>query len=198
MSENLIAKLADAVQRMEGYYPGTRAYKNHNPGNIWDGLSAGKVRRIWPNIPIDDKGFLIFPNYGEGRAALERDLRIKVGRGMTLTQLIHMYAPPNENNTARYVANVAQWTGLPVDVALISLDGSGAPSLPPVVVAGPGAPPEAPAAPGGDPGPVPGTPPLTATPSLETFVANLFEGDDTDTKTLLAAAGLVLAAAFFL
>lgn len=119
---SVITKLADAIQRVEGYKPGTRAWKNNNPGNIWDGLAAGKKRRIWPSIPIDDKGFLIYPTPAAGRSALEFDLQQKINRGMTLITLINMYAPPIENDTLRYIKLVAEWTGLPTDVPLNKLE----------------------------------------------------------------------------
>ena len=119
---DILQSLAEAIKRVEGYAPGTRAYRNNNPGNIWDGISAGKTSRIWPNLPVDDKGFVIYPSYQAGYDALLNDLRIKVNRGMTLEQLITMYAPPSENDTAGYVAMVAQQTGLPANVPLNALD----------------------------------------------------------------------------
>ncbi len=119
---DILTQLAEAIKRVEGYAPGTRAYRNNNPGNIWDGTGNGKTQRIWPNLPIDDKGFVIYPSYQAGYAALLNDLKIKVNRGMTLEQLITMYAPPNENDTAGYIAMVAQQTGLPANVPLNALD----------------------------------------------------------------------------
>ena len=119
---DILQPLAEAIKRVEGYAPGTRAYRNNNPGNIWDGISSGKTFRIWPNLPVDDKGFVIYPSYQAGYEALLNDLRIKVNRGMTLEQLITMYAPPSENDTAGYIAMVAQQTGLPANVPLNALD----------------------------------------------------------------------------
>ena len=46
-------KLAAAIARQEGFKEGTRAWKNNNPGNIWDGLSSHKLVRIWPKaVPM--------------------------------------------------------------------------------------------------------------------------------------------------
>ncbi len=112
-----MSTLAAAIQRQEGYAPGTVAYRNNNPGNLWDGTSS-----IWPNLPHDANGFVIFPDYATGQAALENDLSIKVNRGMDLTALITMYAPPADNNTAAYIANVSAWTGLPTDIPLNQID----------------------------------------------------------------------------
>lgn len=124
---SIVDSIAQAIIRQEGDAPGTRARRNNNPGNIWDGVGAGKSTRIWPNLPTDDKGFVIYPSYEAGYAALLNDLQIKVNRGMTLEQLITMYAPPNENNTAAYIANVARWTGLPTSTPLNQLPAAAAP-----------------------------------------------------------------------
>jgi hypothetical protein len=111
----VIQSLADAVTRMEGYFPGTRAYRNKNPGNIRGGS-------IYPQYPVDDQGFTVFPTAEAGRAALERDMQAKVNQGLTLQSLVYKYAPPTDNNdSAQYVANMATWTGLPVDVPLNQL-----------------------------------------------------------------------------
>ena len=126
----IIRKIGDAIQRMEGYAPGTRAYKNNNPGNIWDGTGPGKPRRIWPSIPIDASGFLVYPSYAAGRAEMERQIAMKIDRGLTLRSLITEWAPPVENNTSLYVGNVSQWTGIPPDVVLRNAGGE-APLQPP-------------------------------------------------------------------
>lgn len=124
----LIGKLADAIQRMEGFYPpdernprGSRAWRNNNPGNIWDGLGGKKKKRIWPHLPIDEKGFVIYPNYQAGRKALEFQLKLDIGRMMTLEQLLTKYAPPHENDTGNYIRKVAKWAGIPEDKALADL-----------------------------------------------------------------------------
>lgn len=105
---SLISQLADAITRQEG------RTQNNNPGNIWD----GGVNRTFPNLPTDSRGFVIYPTLEDGRAALEHDLSIKVNRGMSLQSLITMYAPPSSNDTAAYIRNVSEWTGLPTDVPL--------------------------------------------------------------------------------
>ncbi len=116
---SVITSLADAITKMEGYYPGSLAWRNNNPGNIRGG-------RVYPQYPLDSNGFTVFPDQATGRAALEADMAYKVGQGMTLESLVYKYAPPTDNNdSAQYVANMASWTGLPVNVPLNSLDSSG-------------------------------------------------------------------------
>lgn len=109
---SVITSLADAITRQEGGNP-----SNNNPGNLMD-----PNRKIWPQYPHASNGAVIFPSAAAGRAALENDLSIKVNRGMTLSSLLNMYAPPSENDTPRYIANVSSWTGFPADVPLNQLD----------------------------------------------------------------------------
>ncbi len=125
-------QVASAIIRMEG---AGRSTRNNNPGNIWDGLSAGKTRRIWPNIPIDAQGFLQFPTYEAGYAELINQVQMKINRGMTLRQLINEWAPAKgevvngldlSNDTPTYIRNAQSWTGLPVDTPLNQLSGGAA------------------------------------------------------------------------
>lgn len=110
---SLISALADAITRQEG------STQNNNPGNIWDGIAPGKPNRIWPNLPIDYRGFVIYPTLADGRAAMENQLAIKIGRGETLSQLINEWDSSDSAATrALYVSNVSQWTGLPTDIPL--------------------------------------------------------------------------------
>ena len=142
--DSVVRSIAAAITRMEGDGATSRATRNNNPGNIWDGLSPGKVQRIWPNLPIDDQGFVKYPTYQAGYDALLNDLRIKVNRGMTLQQLITMYAPPKgdtvggmdlSNNTAAYIQYVASQTGLPVNTPLNALDAGGGTAPPDPITA---------------------------------------------------------------
>lgn len=110
------------MARQEGFYKvGTRAHRNNNPGNIWDGLSEGKKKRIWPNIPVDSKGFLKFLDDLTGWALFEKQVNLNVNRGRTLRQLITRWAPPVENDTETYIKNVVKWTGLPENEPLKDL-----------------------------------------------------------------------------
>lgn len=103
---SLTDSIAQFIQQQEGYYPGSRAYRNNNPGNLWDGLSPGKVRRIWPQYPLDPQGFLILPDYQTGYALMLGQINIKIGRGETLTQLFNEWDSGDASSTrATYVAN---------------------------------------------------------------------------------------------
>lgn len=134
-------QIAKAIERMEGQ---GRSVRNNNPGNIWDGVSGQKTRRIWPNIPIDEQGFLVFPSYDAGFALLVDQVQKKINRGLSLRQLINEWAPPKgevvngfdlSNDTSTYVRNVVQWTGLPLDTPLNALDAGGGTAAPDPITA---------------------------------------------------------------
>lgn len=97
--------LALAIQRHEGYGMGTRAWRNNNPGNLRASPLADRI----------DDGFAVFSDYYVGLAALLRDLWGKctghtgtpLGPNSTVAQLVAVWAPPNENDTQRYVQVLA-------------------------------------------------------------------------------------------
>jgi hypothetical protein len=120
---SLISDLAAAMIRQEGSSSyGSAGARYNNPGNLMDPKHA-----IWPQYPTAQSGEVIFPDTATGLAYMQNDIGIKIARGMTLTSLITMYAPPSQNDTATYIRNVSAWTGLPTDVPLNTLDPSGAP-----------------------------------------------------------------------
>ena len=117
--------LAAAFAKVEGFYPGSRAYRNNNPGNLRDVRRPDGRWSIWPSLPHDAGGFPQFASAADGWAALKRDLQIKAGRGLTLEQAISQYAPPSENDTAAYIRNVSASLGVASDVPLSTLAAGG-------------------------------------------------------------------------
>jgi hypothetical protein len=90
-------------------------YRNHNPGNLRPYNPATQ--------PVDSRGIRKFGSDAEGKKALEDDLRAKLHEGLTsITKLISKYAPPNENNTAAYIADVAQRLHKDKDATLTDAD----------------------------------------------------------------------------
>jgi hypothetical protein len=95
----------------------TRGERNHNPGNLrwyesdpWIGLA---------NPPQDADGFCVFIEDRWGIRALAKDLLAKYRRGLTtVTAIIEVYAPPNENDTAAYITAVADSCGVKSDAAI--------------------------------------------------------------------------------
>lgn len=107
---------------MEGFYPGTRAWRNNNPGNLRDYQNEAGRWMIWPELRHDSAGFPQFDSAAEGWQAMYRDLRLKISRGLNLEQLISAWAPPGDgNDTAGYVRFVAGRLGIASDIPLQEL-----------------------------------------------------------------------------
>ncbi len=99
--------LLQAIARMEGFYKAnSRAARNNNPGNI----EAGKFATAH-GARGRDRRFACFPDVATGFAAM-RALFQSAYRGLTLAQALTRWAPPKENDTARYITLVCEWTGL--------------------------------------------------------------------------------------
>lgn len=107
----VLEAIADAIMRREGWSPGTRSYRNRNPGNL---RTSGKDQ------PCDFEGFRVFPSFTAGYNALLADLRAKVSghnahgltANSTLLELFAVYSPVGDgNNDVEYAAAVAMWIG---------------------------------------------------------------------------------------
>jgi len=93
-------------------YAMTRGLRNNNPGNIrynpstlWAGLAS----------PPSDGAYCVFvtPEYGIRAIALTLQNYVAVdGIPSTVTSIISRWAPPTENNTASYIADVDGQLGL--------------------------------------------------------------------------------------
>lgn len=98
---------------MEGWLtPTSRCRRNHNPGNIRYGLFAHSHGAVGT-----DGAFAIFKDDASGFDAMSQLLEAAY-QGDTISKAIYRYAPPNENNTTQYIANVCLWTGLKPDTIL--------------------------------------------------------------------------------
>ena len=90
-------KLAVAIREFEGWYPNSRSHRNHNPGNLREGVG---------NFGNDSDGYARFESYFHGMYALLRDLHKKctgnTGTSLTpestLRNLIEVYAPAGDGN----------------------------------------------------------------------------------------------------
>ena len=118
----LVEKIARAIARMEGYeIPGSLAQRNNNPGNL----------RSWGKHP-KNKGFVVFPSPDAGWAALRRQVRLNIARGLTLEEFFAGkpgvyggYAPAGDkNDPAHYAQVVGSWAGIPINAPLQELDGT--------------------------------------------------------------------------
>lgn len=94
--------LAKAIQYHEGWYEGSRSWRNNNPGNL---RYAGQMKAIG----MDNQGFAIFATYGDGFDALIAQLKLDALRHpeWTLVDFLSNYAPSSDgNNVSAYVSSV--------------------------------------------------------------------------------------------
>lgn len=120
-----IERLMLAMSEHEGWYPtgtngfpdGSRAYRNHNPGNL----------RASPFECGTAGGYAVFRSDFVGFMALHWDLMQKakgntttgLGPESTLRDLINVWAPPGDgNNSEAYVQSVVQKSGISADTKL--------------------------------------------------------------------------------
>lgn len=100
----------NVVQQADGSVvkqTGARNWRNNNPGNIQYGDFAKRYGAIG-----SDGRFAIFPTYEAGRRAQEALLfQSQSYAGMQLTDALAKWAPPNENDTAKYQSYVLDAVG---------------------------------------------------------------------------------------
>jgi hypothetical protein len=112
-----IRLMAEAIQTFEGWFPGSKSYRNNNPGNLrYTAWTQGQGA-----TGQDSTGFSVFPTYEIGYAALTSLLMLRVRQhpDWTILDLFNSYAPPSDNNpTQTYAATVAKNAGVTVDTKL--------------------------------------------------------------------------------
>lgn len=97
-------------------YVQARGIRNNNPGNIRLGSQwAGQV----PASEQTDAAFVQFISPEYGIRAMNRILNSYASRGLvTIRSILNTWAPPTENNTAAYRANVSSALGVGQDAPL--------------------------------------------------------------------------------
>ena len=100
----VIEKMANAIKSFEGWYEGSRSWRNNNPGNLKFAGQAGAVGQ-------DETGHAVFATYEDGWAALIRQLRLAFYGGSrvyglqdTLYTFFSKYAEGNSKQYAEFVA----------------------------------------------------------------------------------------------
>lgn len=100
-------------------YQLTRGLRNNNPGNIREG-KGDSTFWVGERATDDDPSFEEFNSMPHGiRAAvvLFRNYQNLYGLN-SIRKMITRWAPPNENDTERYIAHVSARTGIPPDAPL--------------------------------------------------------------------------------
>lgn len=104
-----MSKLARGISQMEGFgIPGAQPTRKNNPGDL----------RHSPHSSHDGEGpddIGEIDTIEDGWADLEEQLQRDAARGMTLQGLIFTYAPPNENDTARYLTFITNYMAMTAD-----------------------------------------------------------------------------------
>jgi len=93
-----------------------RGIRNNNPGNIrWIASPGARWRGM---VRADADGFGVFDTPQNGVRAIGGELKASIRKGQTIAQAIYEWAPPSENNTARYVDVVAGAVGVAPETKL--------------------------------------------------------------------------------
>jgi len=119
-----ITEWAQAIKAHEGWLPGSRSFRNNNPGNLKGRGDAG----------TDADGFAVFSSSDLGMAALERDLSAKVEKypNFSILQIMTRYLGGNPLNPQvtdqgdpfAYASAVAKRLGADINAKLGELFGS--------------------------------------------------------------------------
>jgi hypothetical protein len=97
-----------------------RGLRNNNPLNIRHNADVfqGEIKGA-------DKSFKTFSSMPYGYRAAFVTLCTYLSRGWnTIEKIISKWAPPSENNTESYIANVERWSGVPRNKELTAADGA--------------------------------------------------------------------------
>jgi hypothetical protein len=117
--------MAAAIEQQEGFYPGSVAYTDNNPGNL---VYAGQ-----PNATAGPNGFAVFDNVADGTQALYNQLNLYAmgtcgacnGQPLTIAEMTSIYAPAGQagNNPTAYAINLAAALGVNPDDELSDVFG---------------------------------------------------------------------------
>jgi hypothetical protein len=110
--------IPEAIAREEGWNltPPARCRRNRNPGNIVYGEFAKAHGGVLEGG--ESPRFAQFPDVPSGFACLVVLLQAPRYKGKDLKNAIENWAPPIENQTSAYLANVCRWTGLTAETII--------------------------------------------------------------------------------
>ncbi len=96
---------------------GTRAWRNMNPGNLRYTEFSRRMGAIGTA-----GGFAVFPDEHTGTLALDSLLKTSKYRDLSVADAIVRYAPPHENDTAGYRADLKKLTGIDLETRMADLN----------------------------------------------------------------------------
>ena len=120
-----VATYSDGVGNLMLRSGGPLPWRLNNPGNLRPRLNKEgqpAPKKVTTHIGFakaknksgDESYFLIFPDYETGEKELRNNLR-RLHNDKTISQAIHAYAPPHENNSEHYVSVVEKESQLSAD-----------------------------------------------------------------------------------
>jgi hypothetical protein len=124
------SSVANIIQTIEGWFPGSPSQTNNNPGNL---MYAGQ----YGATGVSSSGFAVFPDYSTGYQALLNQINLDASRGLTIQQFAAKYAPAaGGNNPTSYAAQIAAATGLSVSDPLSAANSATVAGVPTAAGAG--------------------------------------------------------------
>jgi hypothetical protein len=122
-----IDRIIYAIARQEGWFSNDLTLipkVRNNPMDLRYAGQPGAHRPYGLSAPAPGgaEPIAVFETPQKGILAASRQLRLWVAMGYSLKTVIHTLAPPNENNTTAYLANVVTWTGIAdIETPLLNL-----------------------------------------------------------------------------
>lgn len=111
MVESNLDRVIAAIERQEGFFPNSVAWRNKNPGNI----KFGKFAKSMGAIGKDEQGHAIFTSARKGRIALRKLLSTKFA-GWTLCEIGAKYA-----EDPLWAEGVSSISGVELDTVVVPI-----------------------------------------------------------------------------
>ena len=103
--------LARLIAQEEGFgTSGALPTRDNNPGDLRHAPHA--------QHPGDPNAIGMEPTVADGWADLERQLQLYAERGLTLEQMVNLYAPDSENNSVAYLTFLCEGLRLPPETSV--------------------------------------------------------------------------------
>lgn len=102
-----------AIRQHEGWFPGSRSWRNNNPGNCR--YSSQGYLKIYEPVTRDPQNFAMFKTYDTGWLYLQNLVKAKISANpkQTIARFFQVYAPAEDhNNPEAYALFVAHSIGL--------------------------------------------------------------------------------------
>jgi hypothetical protein len=111
--ENKLEAFCEAIKTHEGWSPGSRSWRNNNPGNCR--YSSVGYLDIYKPVLKDAQNFAVFKDYATGWLYLKNlvGTKIQANPNQSIAAFFEIYAPASDNNDpVRYAQVVATACGL--------------------------------------------------------------------------------------